>query len=88
MNEDEIERALFGILKKFIPETRLNTIWEKGKAIPITGKLWNFDAIDLTYLFLEIEKTFQIYICSDCLNNYRFNNIYGIISIIKISLEC
>lgn len=87
MNEEEIEKNLYDIFKKFIPEVDLKILWHKGKTLPLTGSAWNFDAIKMTYLFLEIEKTFSIHIHLRSLEKYRFNSVNGIIKTIGDALE-
>ena len=58
-----------------------------GRTLPLTGALWDFDAIDMTYLFFEIERAFSIHIPPKMLEEYRFNSINGIISIIEDLLK-
>ena len=50
---------------------------------PLTGKLFNFDGIRMTYLFLEIEKLFSIKIDAAQILHYEFNTINGIIRTIE-----
>lgn len=87
MNKEEIEKKLYSIFIKFIPEADLKALWVNGKALPLTGAVWNFDAINMTYLFFEIEKIYMIHICPQMLEKYRFNSINGIINAIELSLE-
>lgn len=87
MNETEIERKLYSIFEKFVPDVALTMLWARGRDIPLTSTSWNFDAINLAYLFFEVENIFSIQIEPALLENYRFNSIEGIIKIINDSLE-
>lgn len=87
MNEEEIERHLYDIFKKFIPEVDLKALWHKGKAVPLTGALWNFDAINMTYLFFEVENAFSIHIYPTLLEKYQFNSVDSIIITIRELLK-
>lgn len=87
MNAREIELQLYGICKKFLPEGDLNVLWENGRALPLTGAMWNFDAINMTYFFFEIEQAFTIYIHPELLENYQFNSVNSIISVVQASLK-
>ena len=49
--------------------------WDK----PLTGKVLRLSSVDLTYLFLEVEKAFCIRIPESCLRGYGFSTINGII---------
>lgn len=83
MNAEKIEKELYGIFEKFIPEERLKRLWEQNRDLPLTGVAWNFDSISMTYLFLEVEKAFAVRIPPACLEKYRFNSVNGIIGIIR-----
>ncbi|MFZ2539327.1 MAG: hypothetical protein WAX04_10555 [Oscillospiraceae bacterium] len=52
---------------------------------PFTGASWRFTAIDLAYLFLEIEKEFNIKIEAERLLNQEFNTILGIAALPEIA---
>lgn len=45
-----------------------------------------FDAVDLTYLYILIEETFNITVDGRQLKEYRFNTINGIIGVIMESM--
>ncbi len=75
MNTD---KKLYEIMQKFIDMDRLQQLWESGKELPLTGREWQMDAIDLVYLFLEVEKTFHISIDTSKIGNYEFNTVTGI----------
>ncbi|MFZ2538237.1 MAG: hypothetical protein WAX04_05000 [Oscillospiraceae bacterium] len=51
----------------------------------ITGFLFHFDAVQLTYLFMELENQLGIIICSEDIMNYEFNTINGIANLIAKS---
>lgn len=55
---------------------------EETNSLPLTGKIIGLSAIDLTYLFFEIEKEFNIKIDTDNVLNYEFNTINGIADIV------
>lgn len=50
---------------------------------PLTGELFKFSFIDLTYLFFELEKRFDIRIPHSELEQYQFITINGILGILK-----
>lgn len=79
----EIDKKLFEIMQKFIDSGRLMALWGEGKELPLTGAEWNMSAIDMVYLFFEVEKNFQV--CIDVKNicNYEFNTVAGIKRIIS-----
>lgn len=87
MSDEEIEKNLYDIFIKFIPEEDLRILWHKGKTLPLTGTLWNFDAINMTYLFFEVENAFLIHIYPTFLEKYRFNSVDSIIIAIRDLLE-
>ena len=87
MSKDEIEEKLYDILKKFPCVSDLETLWDMGRELPFTGRLWNFDAIEMTYLFFEVEKEFAIHIRPHFLEKYRFNSVNGIINTIVGTLD-
>lgn len=74
----DTDKKLFEIMQKFIDMDRLPQLWESGKELSLTGKEWQMDAIDLVYLFLEVEKTFHISIDTSKIGNYGFNTVTGI----------
>lgn len=49
--------------------------WDK----PLTGNIYRFSAIDLTYLFFELERVFEVRI------PHRYLDSYGFCSINKIA---
>ena len=83
MNKDEISNLLFEILQKilyYVPITRED--FNIGIDIPLTGDAWDLDAIQMVYLFCEVEKKFKIRIQPRQLINYRFNTIRQITNLI------
>lgn len=87
MNAEKIEKELYGIFEKFIPEDGLKRLWEQNKDLPLTGMEWNFDAINMTYLLLEVEKAFAVRIPTTYLEKYQFNTLNGITGIIRKLLD-
>ncbi|SLM86979.1 hypothetical protein [Vagococcus fluvialis] len=55
-----------------------NYIYDEIKNLPLTGKILDLSAIDLTYLFLELEKSLSINFLEEDLINYKFNTLEGI----------
>lgn len=87
MIKEQIEKELYKIFRKFISEADLNILWNSaGRDLSLTGSLWNFDSIDMAYLFFEVEKSFHIHIHPALLEKYRFNTANEIIKIIDHSL--
>lgn len=72
------DKRLFQIMQKFIDTDRLLLLWESGKELFLTGEKWNMNAIDLVYLFLEVEKIFHVSIDINEMENYEFNTVTGI----------
>jgi len=48
----------------------------------LTGKVFGLRSLDLMYLFLEIEKQFNVRIDTSKILNYEFNTINGITELI------
>lgn len=51
---------------------------------PLTGKLFNIGAVDLVYIFLEVEREFKTKIQAEALRDYRFCSIEGICTAIHL----
>ena len=49
---------------------------------PLTGEVFRFSGIDLTYLFLETEKMLGRKIDTTKILHYEFNTINGIVQVI------
>ena len=54
---------------------------------PLTGDVFRFSALNLTYLFFEIEKFYQIAIDEKYLLDYGFNSVDSIAEIISNCIE-
>ena len=81
MKKDEIRDLLFTIVQKILFDTLLTKkYYESGMDYDLTGKYWNFDSVQLTYLFCEIEKVFHIQFASQNLIHYRFITINKIVN--------
>ena len=87
MSVEDIKKRLYGIFLKFIPEKELVLLWDTGRDLPLTGTLWKFDAIKMTYLFLEVKQEFSIQIKPKYLEQYRFNSVNGIINAVVESIK-
>lgn len=87
MDKQEIENVLYRIMQKFVPEAALPELWRRGRRLPLTGEQWDLDAIQMTYLFFEVERAFSILINPDQLTGYRFNSVEGIIDIVYTCLQ-
>lgn len=76
MKKEQVYIVLHDILIKFYSNNKkFETLWDTSKDVPLTGAIWNITAIDMTYLFLEVEKQFQIHIDASKLDNYQFNTV-------------
>lgn len=45
---------------------------------PLTGRTFGLTAVDLTYLLLEVEKTFGVRVPERCLRDYGFSTLNSI----------
>ncbi len=50
---------------------------------PLTGSVFRFSAVDLTYLFLELEKAFSVRIGRELLEGYGFSTLNNIAAILE-----
>lgn len=81
-NNEAIQQKIIEIMDKklhFPREDLVRGNWDE----PLTGKIFRFSAVELTYLFLEIEKAFSIRIPESCLHSYGFSTINKIIETIE-----
>lgn len=88
MRKDEVSNLLFEIMRKilyYVPLTE--ETFQKGIDAPLTGDYWDFNAVQMVYLFCEVEKAFQIRIQPQKLNNYGFNTIRKINNLIVNSCQ-
>ena len=84
MEYQNIYDILFNIMQKFPFSPALTRErFEKDKDLPLTGDVWIFGAVDMVYLFFEVEKEFGIHIAPKDLLHYRFNTIRQIASIVS-----
>ena len=84
MEYQNIYDILFNIMQKFPFSPALaRERFEKDKDLPLTGDVWIFGAVDMVYLFFEVEKEFGIHIAPKDLLHYRFNTIRQIASIVS-----
>ena len=51
---------------------------------PLTGDPFYLSAIEMTYLFFEVEKIFNVRISSEHLTNYGFNSVNAIAEIVRV----
>ena len=81
MSEHTVEQKVVLIMKE---KLKINDelITEEYKDVPLTWRPFNFSAIQLMYLLLEIEKAFGIQIAEQCLSDYGFSTIEKIINIV------
>lgn len=59
---------------------------EENFNVSLTGKMM-FSPIDMVYVFLEIQKHFNIKLASEDLENYKFNSINGIKDVVFNALK-
>lgn len=52
---------------------------------PLTGNAFSLNRLDMTYLFFEVEKDFDIRIDTTKILNYEFNTINGIADLVMDS---
>ena len=83
MSKDKISNSLFEILQKVVYYTPLTKeAFEKGTNAPLTGNYWDLDAVQMVYLFCEVEKMFHIRVQPKQLTNYRLNTIQQILNLL------
>lgn len=83
MKKEEASEVLFEIMRKLRSGvTLIETDFEKGIDVPLTGDYWKFDAVQMVYLFCEVEKAFHIRIQPKHLVNYQFNTLRQIINLV------
>ena len=76
MYQDRINNLLFEIMRKILYYRPLTKeTFEMGIDVPLTESYWNFDAVQLVYLFCEVEKVYHIHIPVKNLMSYRFITI-------------
>lgn len=87
MDKVQINDKLYSIFNKFIPEAKLNKLWEKELDSPLTGEIWNFSSVDMVYLFLEVEKPFNLKLDTSKILDYEFNSVNKILCLLNIYLK-
>ena len=81
MKREEIDDLMFSIVRKIIFDASLTKQdYEKGIDSPLTGTYWNLDAVQLAYLFCEVEKIFHVQFAPKNLVHYRFITINKVIN--------
>lgn len=84
MEKDQIQEGIIDLLeRKFQINHRLLTGKEAADQA-LTDAPFNLDGVAMTYLFFEVEKTYQIRIpIAEILKNYSFRTISGITEIVS-----
>ncbi|MCR3761051.1 hypothetical protein KYB31_18920 [Clostridium felsineum] len=72
---ENVIEEIIDILNLVKPQKELYT--EKNFDVSLTGKLM-FSAVDMVYVFLEVQKHFNIKLEAVDLESYKFNSINGI----------
>lgn len=82
MEIDKIVDKVIDILhyKLEVPKEKLV---RENECVPLTGQLFQFTAIEMAYLYLEVEKEFDCIIGISQIKAYGFNTIRGISEVIK-----
>lgn len=81
MQKDEVYTLMFEIMQKILYDVPLaRDAFDRGLDCPLTGNYWNLGAIQLVYLFCEVEKEFNVRFEPERLVNYRFNTIQQIVN--------
>lgn len=77
---ESITEEIIEILNFVKPQKELYT--EENFETSLTGKM-KFSPVDMVYVFLEIQKHFNIRLEAKDLENYKFNSINGIRDVIS-----
>lgn len=83
---EEIHMCLIKLLiEKFNanPELLKEHNWDQ----PLTGSVFNFSGVELTYLFFEIENIFNIKVGPKNLQQYGFSSINKIAKVIEETIK-
>lgn len=85
MRNEDIKDRIYTVVSK-LKGNMTPAMWEDGKQEALTGSYWGLSAIDMTYLFLELEKEFEVTFRADKLVNYEFGTLTGIEKILRKEL--
>lgn len=77
MEVDKITDKIINIICNKLNLSDENII-KKNENMPLTGQIFQFTALDLIYLFFEVEKEFDLSIDMNHINLYGFNTIRSI----------
>lgn len=76
------EQAITKLKEIFSLNFNIDNEFRKENYNQLLTKYFAFSAIDITYLYVLIEKKFNIKINSKLFNTYQLNSINGIIDVI------
>lgn len=83
MEKEKVSETLFDIIQKLRFDAALTEEnYQKGVDYSLTGDYWKFDAVQMVYLFCEVEKAFHIRIQPKHLVNYQFSTPRQIINLV------
>ena len=80
--DDVIERQVVSVLRErfSVPDSKLGPEhWDE----PLTGSLFGFSGVDVTYLFFELERTFNARFGEQDLVGYGFSTINKIAEAVR-----
>jgi len=80
MKRDECLESLLFILENKL-KVRSDLLVRENFSAALTGHIFQFSAIELLYLFLEIEREMNISINVELMDQYQFNSINGIMEL-------
>lgn len=82
----EVKQEILSIIYKIKPELKTipsDFLFNYSLTDPQIG----FDSIEMVYLFIEISKSFSIQPNEEMVNDYYFNKLSNIISIIEDGMD-
>lgn len=82
MNSEQIIKEICKILENKL-NIDPNQLTYKYYSTPLTGEKYKLNSTRLTYLFLEVEKRFNIKIDTNKILSYEFNTIKGIAELVQ-----
>lgn len=80
--EDRIERQVVSVMRHrlLVPDWKLGSeYWDE----PLTGRFFGFSAVDLTYLFFELERAFNVRFRERDLADYGYSTINRIVKAVR-----